>query len=102
MPRARACCRRLRMSARLAGCGGAGRLLNFAQHAVARGTEETAARAGVAGDAALIDQQQQRVAVAVDAQLDEALHVSRAFALAPQLLAGSRPVADSAGAERLR
>src|ERR1700689_3204954 len=67
----------------------------------ARRAEKAAARAGVAGGTGLIDQQQQRIAVAIDAQLHQTLHMARAFALAPELLARARPVADAAGLERL-
>src|SRR5579863_8720036 len=88
-------------STRFAGRGVTAGLLNFDERTVARGAEKTATRARVAGNAALIDQQQKRVAVAIDAQFDQALRVSGAFALSPQPLARSRPIADASGLERL-
>src|SRR5487761_1558175 len=88
-------------SARLARCRGAARFLNLDQRAVTCRTKEAAARAGVACNAALVDQDQQGVAVAIDTQLDQALDVSRALAFAPELLARARPIADPSGLERL-
>src|SRR5262249_25871637 len=61
--------------------------------AVAGGAEEAGAAAGVAGDALLVDAEQQRVAVAIEPQLDQALDLARGLALAPQPAARARPVA---------
>ena len=47
-------------------------------------------------------QQQQRVAVAVDPQLLQVLHLAGGLALAPQRVAAAAEVADAAGGERLR
>src|SRR3546814_10658796 len=53
---------------------------------------EAGAPAGVAGDALLVDAQQQGVAVAVHPQLDQPLGLAGALALAPQPGARARPV----------
>ncbi len=58
---------------------------------------EATRRAGVAGRADLVDLHQQHVAVAVDPGFDEALRVTGLLALAPHLLARTRPVGDLAG-----
>src|SRR3546814_12363809 len=62
---------------------------------------EAGAPAGVAGDALLVDAQQQGVAVAVHPQLDQPLGLAGALALAPQLGARARPVAPPAAGQRL-
>ena len=69
--------------------------------AVADRAEEAVVPAGVAGDAGLVDQDQQGVAVAIDAQIDQVLDVARRVALAPRRLARARPVADAARAHGL-
>src|SRR5687768_16722799 len=56
---------------------------------------------GVAGGAALVDDEQQAVAVAVEAELDQPLHVARGRALAPEFASRARPVGHLAGSERL-
>src|SRR3990170_398851 len=56
---------------------------------------------GVAGDAGLRDAQQHGIAVAVEAQLDQALGLPGGFALAPQSPARPRPIADPAGGQGL-
>src|SRR5262252_8148543 len=71
------------------------------QPAVARGTVEAAAPPGVAGDAVLIDEQQHRVAIAIDAQLHQPLHLAGALALAPEFLARAGPVVHPTGPQRL-
>src|SRR5690348_12980947 len=54
---------------------------------------EAALAAGMAGDAAhLLDDQQDRVAIAIEADLAHPLHVARLLALAPQLVPRARPV----------
>src|SRR6185437_10127213 len=54
---------------------------------------EAALAAGVAGDAAhLLDNEQDRVAIAIEPDLAHALHVARLLALAPQLVPRARPV----------
>ena len=62
------------------------------QRAVAHGAEEAVAAAGVAGDALLVHQQQQRVAVAIDAQFLQMLHLAGA----------SRPCATARSRLRLK
>src|SRR6476646_1156454 len=64
------------------------------QAAVAGGPEEAAAPAGVAGDTVLAHQQQQGVAVAIDAQLLQVLGLAGGFTLPPQLAAAAAVVAD--------
>ena len=68
---------------------------------VADGAEETGAAAGMAGNPGLRDQQQDRVAVAIEPQFDEALDLPGGFALAPQPVAAPAEIADAAGGERL-
>ena len=51
----------------------------------------------MAGNALLVDQQQQRIAVAIEAHLDETLDLAGAFALAPERLPRPRPIADLSG-----
>jgi hypothetical protein len=59
--------------------------------------------AGVAGDAAdLLDDQQQAVVVAVQADFAHLLHVAGCLALLPQFTARTRPVYGKAGFRRLR
>src|SRR3546814_17217475 len=60
---------------------------------------EAGAPAGVAGDALLVDAQQQGVAVAVHPQLDQPLGLAGALALAPQLGARARPAAHPAAGQ---
>src|SRR5258708_23432610 len=75
--------------------------LDIMPRAVFETPEEAARVAGVAADAAfLLDDEQDRVAVAVEADLADALHVSRGFALAPELPARTRPVMCFARRER--
>src|SRR5690242_4354693 len=69
--------------------------------AIARGAEEAGAASGVAGDALLVDAEQQRIAVAIEAQLDQALDLPRGLALAPQPAARARPVAGLAAGDGL-
>src|SRR5579884_2443451 len=57
---------------------------------------ETGPLAGVAGRANRIDEEQNRVLVAVDEDLLDAQVVARGFALRPQLLAGAAPERDKA------
>src|SRR5471030_1525886 len=71
------------------------------QLAIADRPEEAVMPAGVAGHAGLLDLDQQRVAVAINAEIDQLLDVARRVALAPGTLARARPVADAAGAHRL-
>ena len=63
------------------------------------GAVEAAALAGVAGRALLVDQQEQRVAVAVQAHVAHPLAVPRGLALHPVLAAAARPVGRPAGGE---
>src|SRR5207302_10309753 len=64
---------------------------------------EAALAAGVARDAAhLLDDQQDAVAVAVEADLAHSLHVPRTLALAPELVARARPVMRAIGLHRPR
>src|SRR5215207_6784660 len=56
---------------------------------------EAAAGARVAGDPDLLDLHEQRVGIAVERRLAHELHVARGVALAPVLLAGSRPERDA-------
>src|SRR5271170_5590679 len=63
-------------SARFTGGRRFHRLGYLGEPIAARRAEKAAARAGVAGGAGLIDQQQQRIAVAIDAQLHQALHMA--------------------------
>src|SRR5579875_3777324 len=56
----------------------------------------------MAGHAPLVDEQEQRIAVAVKAQLPQDLDLSRALAFAPQLLPRPRPVAGAALARLVR
>src|SRR5689334_6519283 len=60
---------------------------------VAKRGEKTAPPAGVAGDAGLVDQQQQTVTVAIDAKFHQALGLARAFTFTPQALARAREIA---------
>src|SRR5665213_2203181 len=65
--------------------------------------EEAARMAGVTGDAArLLDQQQDRIGVAVDANLAHPLRVSRRLTLVPQLRPRARPVMRTARLARAR
>jgi len=54
---------------------------------VAHGVEKAIAAPGVTGDAFLVDLKQQGVGVTIPAHLLQRLHLTRAFALAPQLAA---------------
>ena len=74
---------------------------DFDQGAVEGGSVEAVAAAGVAGDAVLVDQQQQRVAVAIDAELLQVLGLAGGFALSPQPAAAAAEVADPAGCQGL-
>jgi hypothetical protein len=56
---------------------------DFNQLPVARGTEEAVPPAGVAGDAVLVDQQQNGVAVAVEPQFVQRLLLARRLTFAP-------------------
>ena len=60
---------------------------NYRRSRIANHGEKTAAPASVTGDAGLVDQHQDTIAVAVEAQFDEPLRLARGFALAPQCLA---------------
>src|SRR5581483_2274437 len=65
--------------------------------------EEAALAARVAGDSArLLDLEQHRVLVAVDAYRAHLLHVARFLALAPEPAARARPVVRLAGGDGLR
>ena len=68
--------------------------------AVANRGVEAARPAGVAGGSGLVDDQEQAVAVAVDAELEEPLALAGGRALAPQLAPRARPVGDLAGPQR--
>src|SRR3954454_6748713 len=59
--------------------------------------EEAGALARVARRAGGLDQREQRVGIAIPAQLAHALHVSRGLALVPQLLARAAPEPGLAG-----
>ena len=67
------------------------------EHPAADRTEEADVASREAGDADLVHQHQQGVAVAVDAEIDQSLDVAGGVALAPGRLARARPVADAAG-----
>jgi hypothetical protein len=56
----------------------------------------------VAGDALLVDQQQQGVAVAVDAKFLQVLHLAGRLSFAPQRAAAAAEIADTAGGQRFR
>src|SRR5437762_1828334 len=60
--------------------------------ALANGAEEAVVSPGVAGDAGLLDLDQERIAVAIDAQINERLNMARRIAFAPRSLARARPV----------
>lgn len=64
--------------------------------------EEAAARAGVAGRALGGNEREQRIGIAIVAQLDELLGVSAGGALMPQFLATARPKHRLAAFERER
>jgi hypothetical protein len=61
------------------------------------GAEEARRRAGVAGRAVGPRRHQDRVAIAVEADLDHAQHMTRGLALLPQRAARARPEVDVAG-----
>src|SRR4029453_7605765 len=63
--------------------------------AAAHRREEARAPPCVAGNAGLVHQHQEAIVVAIDAQLDQSLHLARGLALAPQAGARARPVADA-------
>src|SRR5689334_4574411 len=63
--------------------------------------KEAVVPAGMTGDTCLLDLDQQRIAVAVDPEIDQFLHMSGSLALAPKRLARSRPVADPTRAHGL-
>src|SRR5579883_2123568 len=71
------------------------------QAAAPKRGEEAGAPTGVAGDALLVDLKQHGILVAVEAELDQRLHLAGTLALAPQRAARARPVADPACAQRL-
>lgn len=54
-------------------------------------TIEAGARSGVAGRTCGIHEREQRVLVAIVAQIDQLLRVARLFALVPELVARTRP-----------
>src|SRR3546814_11239552 len=62
---------------------------------------EAGAPAGVAGDAILVDAQQQGVAAAVHPQLDPPLGLAGPLPLPPQLCTRTRPVAHPSAGPRL-
>ena len=62
--------------------------------------EEAGALARVAGRPGRLDEREQRVAVAVDAQRAQLLHVAARRALVPQLVARAAPVVHLAGGAR--
>jgi hypothetical protein len=62
---------------------------------------KAAAPVGMAGRPGLVNQQQQRITVAVDAHCLQSLRVSGSLSLAPIGLAGPRPVTYAPGPERL-
>jgi len=75
---------------RCLGIKGFGRYLGLCNDcplAIPPSAKETVAAAGVTSNAMLVDEQQHRVTVAIEAQLAQQLDLSRGFALSPQLLA---------------
>ena len=54
----------------------------------------------MAGDTLLVDQEQQRVAVAIEPQFLQVLHLAGGLALAPQRLPRARPIAGAPFRER--
>src|SRR5512137_45485 len=65
--------------------------------------EEAALAPRVAGNAAgLLDDEQQRVVVAIESDLAHLLHVPRLLALAPETPARTRPIVGLAGLDRAR
>src|SRR6202012_3482960 len=64
------------------------------QPAIPSGSEEAIAASGMAGDAALIHQQQQGVAVAIDTQFLQVLGLAGRLTLAPQPRPAAAEVAD--------
>jgi hypothetical protein len=56
--------------------------------------EEAGAAAGVAGDAGLLDEEEDGVAVAIVAQIDQPLCLPGRLALAPERLAAATIIAD--------
>ncbi len=75
---------------------------NGLELAAAQRAEEAVAPAGMAGDAGLVDQQQQRVAVAIDAAAPSGAAPGPRSRPCATALARARPVADAAGRQRLR
>ena len=71
----------------------------FHRRAVAPGGVEAGAAAGVAGDADLVDEEEDGVGVAIVAQVDEALRLAGSFAFAPEAAARAAIVAGLAGGE---
>jgi len=63
--------------------------------------EKTGPSPGVAGGPGLVDDEKDRVSVAIEPRLDEDLDVARRVALAPEFPARARPVADAFGGKRL-
>lgn len=61
---------------------------------------ETAAPPGMTGAAKLVDQQQDGVAIAIEAGFDHPLPATGGFALAPQGLARARPVTGKTARQR--
>src|SRR5580693_7416132 len=61
--------------------------------AIPPGAEKTVVTPGVACDALLIDQQQHRIAVAIEAEFAQQLNLPRGLALSPELRARPRPIA---------
>jgi hypothetical protein len=75
---------------------------DFHQRAIAKRPVEAIPPPGVTGDAILMHQQQQRVAVAIDPQFLQVLRLAGRFAFPPQpaATAGTRPLASKRIASR--
>jgi hypothetical protein len=72
---------------------------DFDQRSVACRAEKAVPAAGVAGDAVLVHQQQQGVAVTIDSQFLQVLDLAGSLAFAPQPGSAAAEVADAAGRE---
>src|SRR5579872_679304 len=72
------------------------------QFAITNRPEEAVPPPGVAGHTFLIDQQQQRVAIAIDTQLLQMLHLARCLSLPPECPAAAAEVAHATRGQCLR
>ena len=63
-------------------------------------TEETGMMTGMAGGSLLVHDEQERIAIAVDAHLPDTLHVAALLAFAPQATSGPAPIPRIARRDR--